>query len=926
MSFLNKHILSLIIVLLIAFDLSAGMQFKTLIVRNGMELYSVSSLYRDSLGYIWIGNSRGVSRFDGREVKTYPIKNEVRSFVSDIHEIDKNKLLVCSTSGLLELDRKTGELKMLAEYSESNAAYCVEVSSDKSLYYIGSKKSFDIYNTKTKKIEKRYLTQRYGEYVGVRDILRGSDNTIWIATTNGILHFDPVKQSLKFVTSPKVGYINDIMFFHDLLLIGTEKGLFYYNLKTHLEIEVPDFRNRIVSALTPENKSTIYVGTNGAGLMRFDVNSQKVLDRITHNVQDMSSLPTNSIYTLLYDQDSILWIGTASSGVCFSQNFRKKFVTYDYGGNASFQKQPARALCISGDTKLIGTRDGLIVSDKSGKSSIYDAGTKLNGLRANIILNIVPFPGRDGQFLIGTYGGGVSVFNMASRSFSTFIDKDPLLYGKVYSIGKDPQGYIWVSTFDGLIKCDVSGPPRIVSRVNGSSELKNNVFWFLYVDRKGRIWTGTDNGLAVLDSKTERFIRPKQLMTAVKERVLSCYENRKGEMWVCTIDGGIYVFDDELKLKSRLTKKQGLPDNNVVGVNRDDKGNYWISTMNGFARYFNGKVHTFSLSDGLPAKAFLQSSCAEDYQGNLWFGSENGLMYFNPLLIQENKAVPITTISDVKSDNAELQPVIENKSENRYKKIEVKGAENNLKITFVAFNYYNSEDNKFRFMLKGYDKHWRSSGSINNVEYKDLPSGHYQFIVYGSNNDGVWTKNPAILPVVVSYYFYQTIWFILLCVLCFTCGLYWVFSFYFKRAAIKLKNQILSSLPKKEKREPAKPKFGEDKSKEILDVVRNYMQEQKPYLDVNLKFSKVAEATRLQQIDISQAIGQLDGQSFADFINSYRVKEFIDRVANGGDVNLKVTSIAYECGFYSKASFYRAFKKATGVTPGEYFKEINTED
>lgn len=902
--------------------LRAETRFKTLSVSDGNELTELKSLYRDSLGFMWMGNARGLTRFDGREKKTYAIPGCAKSFVSDIDELDKTRLLVCSSKGVFEFNRNTGKYIHIVQYKDSLAFSTLEVSPDKSIFYISSNRWFEVYNSKTRQM-KRFLITRNGEAVRIMYLTRGSDNRIWLGTSKGVCRYNPANRKFDFVTSCGSGNVNRIHFEKDIALIGTDNGLIAFNLKTRTCQALLQFNNRIVTSFAKGKAGVVYVGTNGFGVAKLDMGSMQIQEWLTHNYKTDLSLPANSVYSLLYDRDDILWIGTYSAGVCFTQNYKKKFETYTYGGDESLQKQTARSLFLYKGHKLVGTRDGLIVSDPSGKSTLYTAGIDKEGLRSNIILNITPYFGHEGSFLISSFGGGISVFNLATRQFSTFINKEPLLYGKVYGASKAPDGFVWIASHSGIVKCNIQGKPSIVKIISGEDELKSNAFVSVFCDRSGRVWVGCDKGLAIYDSRKEKFIRPEYYSSLTKGQAVSFFGENNGDVWVSVTDGGLFLFNKNLSLKAHYTVKDGLPDNSVVGVQKDQRGDLWISTKNGFARLSKGKIRSFSLSDGLPGLFFLQSATGQDDSGNLWFGGENGLMYFDPLHIQENPIAPETVISDVLIKNKDVVPVLDESLSGKYLPVTVKGKSNSLKISFAALNFYNPEDNQFRVILKGYDKEWKNLGNTNSVEYNNLPSGKYQFIVYGTNNDGVWAKTPALLPIVVSYYFYQTAWFIILCIFIVAVLLYWVFIYYFKRTAINVKNQILASLPSKE---PVKLKFNEGKSKEILDVVRRYMEEEKPYLNVNLKLSDVAEATQIQQNEISHAINQFQGQSFADYINGYRVNELIERMKTDKESNLKITGIAFDCGFFSKASFYRAFKKATGMTPGEYFKGANSDE
>ncbi len=918
-----KRIVGTLIILIFSFGANAELRFKTLNVKNKLELYETTSLCRDSIGYLWIGNSKGLSRYDSREVITYPIEKEIRTYITCIKELNSRKLLVCSTSGLLEFDKFQGKFKCLIKYSDSSAAYWIETSSNKHTYYVGSKGLLDIYNV-DKNTVKRYILKRDGNPVSIRYILHLNDNSLWLATTCGVCHFSPSHKTYQFITPKNVGIVNCLCVIENKLYIATETGLYNYSFDRKTISELPGFENCIITSFAKADESKLYLCTNGFGLILYDVKNGRIVNRFINDVQNQNSIPTNSLYNILYDRDSILWIGTATSGLSYTQRYPQKFSAYTYGGNISLQKQVARSMYIGENEKLIGTRDGLIVTDMKGNSKIYKANIASKNIRANIVLSILPYPDKKNIYLIGTYGGGVSLFNSITGEFSIFINHPAFIHSKVYSIIKDSSGFVWIGTLDGIFKCELKDKPHITAIYNPGFETRCGGINSLLSDDFGRIWIGGDFGLTVLNVLDGRYLEESKLANMIKDRIVSFYQDKAKHIWICTLTSGLYVMDEKLNLVCRYTEKNGLVSNSPVAVQQDSKGFYWISTRNGFTKLANGVFRNYTIADGLPGKLFLQSSSTQDKMGNLWFGCETGLMCFNPQLISINHTNPITTISRVFINNEEKIPTLKSFIENVYNKQKIYGRENSLKISFAALNFNNSEDNKFKYKLVGVDKKWRVS-TTNNVEYRDLSAGDYKFIVLGSNNDEVWSLKPATMSIQVSYYFYQTFWFIALIIILFLSGIFWIFNYYFTRVALKLKDQIVSSLPIMDNKESlsTKQKLSDDRINEIYCQVKNYMDEQKPYLDVNFKFSRVAASTGYQQNDISQAINLTVNESFSDFINRYRVNEFIQRMNNGEWDNLKITAIAFDCGFYSKASFYRAFKKVTGSSPSDYFKDVD---
>ncbi|MEQ9309260.1 MAG: AraC family transcriptional regulator [Balneolaceae bacterium] len=111
-------------------------------------------------------------------------------------------------------------------------------------------------------------------------------------------------------------------------------------------------------------------------------------------------------------------------------------------------------------------------------------------------------------------------------------------------------------------------------------------------------------------------------------------------------------------------------------------------------------------------------------------------------------------------------------------------------------------------------------------------------------------------------------------------------------------------------------------STDILNALIDYLESEKPYLDGTLSLEAVSKALNVPRHHLSEVINRQMTLTFFDLVNRYRVKEFEKRVKAGDISRLTVLGLAYECGFNSKASFNRIFKKQTGQTPSEFIKSI----
>ncbi|MBW8244446.1 helix-turn-helix domain-containing protein [Muricauda oceani] len=133
------------------------------------------------------------------------------------------------------------------------------------------------------------------------------------------------------------------------------------------------------------------------------------------------------------------------------------------------------------------------------------------------------------------------------------------------------------------------------------------------------------------------------------------------------------------------------------------------------------------------------------------------------------------------------------------------------------------------------------------------------------------------------------------------------------------KEYAKSSLNKKDKYE--KTGLSEAFSLELKNKLEHLMNEEKLYLDHELRLDNIAELLGISRHHASQVINENFNLSFYDFVNSYRIEEAKNRLCSDFESSPEsISDIAYQCGFNNRVSFYKAFKKITHITPKEFIQ------
>ncbi len=113
-----------------------------------------------------------------------------------------------------------------------------------------------------------------------------------------------------------------------------------------------------------------------------------------------------------------------------------------------------------------------------------------------------------------------------------------------------------------------------------------------------------------------------------------------------------------------------------------------------------------------------------------------------------------------------------------------------------------------------------------------------------------------------------------------------------------------------------------DEAQRLQEALSSLMNAHKPFLEPKLSLTDLAGQLNTTPNNLSQVINQYERKNFYDYVNEYRVREFIERATLPENKNLNLLGIAYDSGFNSKSSFNEVFKKKTGKTPSRYLKEV----
>jgi ligand-binding sensor domain-containing protein/signal transduction histidine kinase len=384
------------------------------------------------------------------------------------------------------------------------------------------------------------------------------------------------------------------------LWVGTSNGLAYLP-KGGFRFQRADtgINNVSITALLPNEDQTLWVGTNGFGLILLGKDG-KVLQHLE------SEFARKTITALQKDDAGVVWIGT------------------DQGLHLLMKDN--ELLPLGNENELPGSRvtalyedlrGGMWIGLNGGLSRYYNNRLDhlpdepaIKGQRINCIME-----DREGHLWVSTAFHGF--YQLSQGKFVTYGARDGIGGELPYAITESPNGEVLVGTekgifiFNGKSFLPFVTKPAIEAAVRG-----------LCYDSKNRLWVATHQGAYRVDGQQAVHFSTKDGLG--DQLVFSIVEDRQGGIWLATRRGLNLYIDGKFKTYSCA---DGLPNDFIVSLFADSKNRLWIGSKGGLSVYENNAFRNFNVEDGMASDAIFKIT--EDHQGGIWVATQGGVSYFN---------------------------------------------------------------------------------------------------------------------------------------------------------------------------------------------------------------------------------------------------------------------------------------------------------
>ncbi len=779
-------------------------------ISNGLISDNVYKIFMDEEGYTWIITYNGLQKYNGYKFESYTSKPKVpgslsSNFVVDIFENRKKDLIVVLEDGIDIYHKQTDRFSNILSDLPFASIKRNEISRQASI--VQDKSGFVWANCNNHLVRIDGLMKNFrvfpDEFSG-NFVLNNDSTLLWIITDNALKKYSLADNALAIMNIPEikapvpVRKLNVIFYDSEKnCWVGTSDGLFIFDEKNYCFTD-PGFHfprqpisqsnkfEKNVTAIYEDFRKDLWIAS-GTSLYRVERTSGTI-QILQHETENPNTILDGQITGIFGNHSGTIWITYLNEGFTRMNIKTRNFHSYRFKADESNGLGGNTVRSVFKDQRgyiWVGLYNSGLdrIDPESGSIAHFRHNDENeNVIYSNYISSL--FVDADHRLWVGSHDNGLCFADDIYRKNLSF-KRPPFLNSndEVYHILGDTLGRIWFGTRAGL----------------GMYNYKNNTFhWILqghnvqsFLFDRQTIWIASWNyGLCrldfspgefasdfpVYDTTTSLHFGTSKLSTennqsanqGILHRCISIFQDPFSNIWLGTYDKGLARVD---KTGDGYTyvlydKSKGAPGNAVYGLTGDQFGNIWLSTEQGLGKFdpASEKFENYYRKDGLLSDYFMWKAYYQAPDGELFFGSVDGLNYFYPATINYDSVNYGVLISELRIQNKVVESgdtlngdIVLNRHVIYQDTLVLNSWNSNFSFEFFATGSLNPDRIKYAHMLAGFDKDWVVHGEGNRTaSYNNLPPGIYYFRAKATENEGSWNEGYAEKVVIIKPPWYKT--------------------------------------------------------------------------------------------------------------------------------------------------------------------------
>ena len=898
-----------------------------LTLNDGLAGETVHSVMTDHSGSIWIATNSGINIYNGKQLNTFPLTDD-NGRPLNVHDLCETKgrcVYAATDDGLYRIDCGSDRaVRVLPDVEHPLSLLAVGDT-----VYIGSEQGLLIYDGQRLQHTDVAVSRKGIDNI-VRQYVQGDDGLIWFMSRFDLNSYDPttgkiqryplniLPESLVLTQFAPLGGMR--------FVIGTRgNGLFVLNLQAGTAERVDGVGN-IVSTVKRSSDGSVCVATDGAGAYLLEDTGERLEVREHFHTEGDARhrLPSNGTYCYYRDANGVNWFGFVRYGLAYTYHSSGLFKAFKAGAFTT-EGLNVRTFCRHDNDVVIGMQNGFYyVNSETGEHRLFTP----ESLGGGHIVNTVCW--FEGRFYIGTFDSGIFVFDPKTMTLTPQRFIPQLSKTSIGDLKAGPDGRLWIGSGSGLMIVSDGKVQQHFTEQN--SRIVGGLILSITFDASGNAWLTGADGCSLYSVRSHEIVEtnfPKGFFN--RQPWMRGAKGHDGLVFMRTGPQTFYT-NEEMTDFGELQLPVKFKDKWCRSFIDDMKGHYVLATERGVFRfnYTLNEMMQFGYGEGL-CGGFINDMNIDE-EDRLWVSTSQGLFYTD---LQEDitwaassqykvQLVNIRCGSDLLAKSAEFL-------------VNDGGA---LRLSWNL----TSEVMQAELLLPDYAKH---AGRL--YEYR-LGNGEWQVVddgqsIYihglslGKHCLEVRLASAAGTTSVYTITVIPSAWAILeLTLLLAALALLWLWWRYRKStkvllserdeiedALMEVQDELEEVKSEEVKREDLmqkyqKVKIDEDECAEIVRRMKDYVEKNKVYTNVDLKMKDLADVLHLSAPKLSQVFNLYLDENYYDFINRYRLDEFKRLIEAGEHKRMTITALSEQCGF-KKSNFFSTFRKVEGMTPAEYLKK-----
>ena len=766
-SFVIKNILSVFLICVFSMTASAqSYRFRHYGREWGLSNLNVNCAIQDSKGFVWVGTSIGLNRFDGSRFHTFFASEKTANAlpsntVTALAEGEDGILWIGTNNGLCSFSSQFDQFVLVDNKELGAGIFVYDLTFDrKGRLWVNTVNGLVKYNP----LDGKSVAYSDSQVSRPVNMVVSENGGLWVASSNGqIYSYDERKDSFTKYIVFQDNELNNKVVVKGMtelpdgsfaLVTDRMQGKVFYPATARVENLFPQesipsdvFVHTILCREGNQGDGQLWIGTE-EGIYVYDMREKLFSSHLHKRYGDPYSISDDAVHVLASDREDGVWVGTFFGGMNYVPNESEEMfdLIQPLGNGDDSMARVVREMAVDLDGILwVGTEDGGLFKMENGSTS------KTRGLSSSICLRPVSLDWQghsisrniqtlmvDGQNLwVGTFDEGVYIIDTRSSKIIENIRNGDrgLKSNAIVRLFRTPDGTVFLGTMsNGMFVYDRD--TQTFHHVKGREQ---GFIHDIYVDSRGRLWVADINRGIFL---AENVSSPMRHVFVEQKSATTIYEDENQQMWFGSSSNGLYSIDSKGNLCQPLPElaRSGL---GIYKMAEDAEGRIWISTSDGLYNYDKSGVSRYGTDNGLPTDQFDFNSGLTDSTGRMYFGTLNGLVSFTPSSahLDNNKLKVLFTGLMVEGRNVTHQtnPEILKESLLFANEIHLNHDQSSISIDFACPLYSVPQAIWYRYRLEGLDKDWTVCKGAQRLNFAGLSPGTYTLSVQASRQNGQWS-------------------------------------------------------------------------------------------------------------------------------------------------------------------------------------------